>query len=105
MKVPIQIYRSVQSKGVNVGVKVEKIPSSVKRHNRASVPIGGKGVFYCVIPGTLCGGVEFSKEFPVELKVRTAPLGDGVDLVGVIKREQNVLMEVLTKQKRSFRIT
>jgi len=48
-------------------MEVEEISSCVKRHYGASVPIGGKGVFYEVVPSTLGSSIEFRKKLAVEL--------------------------------------
>ena len=71
----------MQSEAVNMRVKVEQIPSGVQSHHGASSPIGREGIFYRVIPGKLCCGVEFSEKLPIELEVRSESLWDGKNLM------------------------
>jgi len=78
-------------------MEVEEISSCVKRHYGASVPIGGKGIFYEVVPSTLGSSIEFRKKLTVKLKVRTEPLWDSEHLVRVLIGKQYVLMEMLTE--------
>ncbi|NBW41883.1 hypothetical protein EBR25_12915 [bacterium] len=82
----------MKSEAVYVGMEVEQISSSVQRHYRASRPVRGERVYYKIIPSELGCRIELTKQLSVELKVRSEPLWNSINLVGMLIGEQHVFV-------------